>query len=51
MRLGPEIASYRRAAESFQAATKIPMSKNSLAELVDEYGKQLVAVQAGEAWK
>lgn len=49
MRLGEEIPSYRRAAESFEAATKIPMSKSSLAELVDAYGGRLVAVQAEEA--
>ena len=49
IRLGLEIPSYRRAAESFQAATQIPMSKSSLAELVDEYGRRLVEVQAREA--
>lgn len=48
-RLGLEIPSYRRAAESFQAATKIPMSKSSLAELVDECGGRLVEAQAREA--
>lgn len=48
-RLGLEIASFRRAAESFQAISKIPMSKSSLAELVNTYGKRLVALQAGEA--
>jgi hypothetical protein len=48
-RLGLEIPSYRRAAESFQAVSKIPMSKSSLAELVDEYGGRLVEVQAREA--
>jgi hypothetical protein len=48
-RLGLEIASYRRAAESFQAVSRIPMSKSSLAELVNEYGGRLVEVQAREA--
>jgi hypothetical protein len=49
LRLGVEIASYARAAESFTALTRIPLSKSSLHRLVDEYGKQVVAAQAAEA--
>lgn len=47
--LGVEIASYRRAAERFEALTKMPMSKSSLVRLVNEYGGKLVAEQAAEA--
>lgn len=49
VRFGVEIASYRRAAESFEAATRIAMSKSSMAELVNEYGGRLVVAQAEEA--
>jgi len=49
MRLGLEIPSYRRAAEAFEAVTQILMSKNSLAELMNEYGGRLVEAQADEA--
>ncbi len=44
-----EIPSYRRAAESYQEMTKIPVSKSSLARLVNQYGGQLVAQQKVEA--
>jgi hypothetical protein len=47
--LGVEIASYRRAAERFEALTKLPMSKSSLNRLADEFGGQVVAQQAVEA--
>ena len=36
VRAGTEIASHRRAAQSFAEATKIPMSKSSLGRLVNE---------------
>jgi hypothetical protein len=49
IRQGTEIASYRRAAESFQAQTKIPISKSTLQRLVDEYGGMLVEQQEKEA--
>jgi hypothetical protein len=49
LRLGVEIASYARAAESFTALTRVSMSKSSLHRLVDSYGGALVAEQAAEA--
>jgi hypothetical protein len=49
IRLGVEIASYRRAAECFQDLTKIPMSKSSLRELAMEFGGRLVEGQEQEA--
>jgi hypothetical protein len=49
VRQGVEIASYRRAAQNFEALTKLPMSKSSLVRLVEEYGGRLVAEQAAEA--
>ena len=49
LRLGVEIASYERAAESFSALTHVPLSKSSLQRLVNEYGGQLVAAQTVEA--
>ncbi len=49
VRLGVEIASLGRAAESFQASTKIPMSKSSLGRLVQEYGGKLMEQQEAEA--
>lgn len=47
--LGVEIPSVRRAAERFEALTKVPLSKSSMAALLKEYGGQLVAVQEKEA--
>ncbi len=47
--LGVEIPSYRRAAQRFEALTKLPMSKSSLERLTTEYGKKLVSYQAAEA--
>jgi hypothetical protein len=47
--LGVEIPSYRRAAQRFEALTKLPLSKSSLNRLADEYGGQVVAQQAVEA--
>ena len=41
--------SPRRAAASFEALTKLPLSKRSLSRLVTEYGRQVVAHQATEA--
>jgi hypothetical protein len=49
LRLGVEIASHTRAAESFTALTRMPMSKSSMHRLVEEYGKLLVNKQAAEA--
>jgi hypothetical protein len=49
VRLGVDVASYKRAAAEFRGLTKLPMSKSSLAELVEEYGERLVAIQADEA--
>lgn len=49
LRLGVEIPSYARAAESFEALTRMPMSKSSMHRLVSEYGKQVVDKQAAEA--
>lgn len=49
VRLGVEIASLGRAAESFQELTKISMSKSSLGRLVQEYGGKLVVEQKAEA--
>lgn len=47
--LGVEIPSYRRAAQRFEALTKLPLSKSSLTRLVTEFGGQVVAEQAAEA--
>jgi hypothetical protein len=49
VRQGSEIASHRRAAESFEAMTKIPVSKSSVGRLVTQYGSKIVAQQAAEA--
>lgn len=49
LRLGVDIASHARAAESFTALTRIPMSKSSMHRLVAEYGELLVNQQAAEA--
>lgn len=49
VRQGTEIPSHRRAAASFEAMTKIPVSKSSLGRLVTLYGGQIVAQQQGEA--
>lgn len=49
MRLGVEIASYERAAATFEAFTRMPLSKSSLQRLVVETGAVLVAEQAAEA--
>ena len=49
LRLGVDIPSYGRAAESFTALTHMPMSKSSMHRLVSEYGKQMVNQQAAEA--
>jgi len=47
--LAIQIPSYKRAASSFEALTKVPLSKSSLQGLVSEYGERLVAIQAAEA--
>jgi hypothetical protein len=47
--LGAEIPSFRRAAQRFVALTKSPMSKSSLARLVEECGNRVVVQQAAEA--
>jgi hypothetical protein len=49
LRLGVEIASYVRAAETFTALTGIAMSKSSLQRLVGEYGRCVVRAQAAQA--
>jgi hypothetical protein len=48
VRLVVEIPSYRRAAESLVALTKMPLSKSSLSALVQEYGQRLVEQQNAE---
>lgn len=47
--MGAEIASYKRAAESFAELSGVALSKSSLQRLVCEYGGQLVKEQADEA--
>ena len=47
--LGIQIPSYRRAAASFERVSKLSMSKSSMQDLVNEYGKQLVTIQEQEA--
>jgi hypothetical protein len=49
VKLGVEIASYRRAAENFTELTQVGVSKSWLAELVQSYGGKVVAQQAAEA--
>jgi hypothetical protein len=49
LRLGVEIASFRRAAETFGLLTHLPMSKSSLQRVTHETGQQVVAMQAEEA--
>jgi hypothetical protein len=49
LRLGVEIASYERAAQSYQELTGVAISGSSLQRLVVEYGGVLVAQQAQEA--
>ena len=47
--LGVEIASYRRAAERFEALTQLGMSKSSLQRLTTEAGQVVVEQQELEA--
>lgn len=49
VRLGVEIASYERAAATFEALTRLPLSKSSLQRLVTETGARLVEEQKAEA--
>ena len=49
VRLGVEIASYRRAAENFSELTKVGVSKSRLGELVKLYGGKIVVQQEAEA--
>jgi len=49
LRLAVDIPSYRRAAESFEALTQVPLSKSSLQGLVQEYGGRLVEQEAQQA--
>lgn len=49
LRLGVDIPSHERAAASFTALTKIPMSKSSMHRLVTEHGTRLVEQQAAAA--
>ena len=47
--LGVQIPSYARAAMSFEQLTKIPLSKSSMQQLVNEYGQRLGKIQDDEA--
>lgn len=47
--LGIQIPSYARAAMSFEQLTKIPLSKSSMQQLVNEYGQRLGKIQDDEA--
>ncbi len=49
VRVGVEIASYERAAETFVELSGVALSKSSLQRLVGEYGKAVVKQQAEEA--
>lgn len=49
VRQGTEIPSHRRAAVSFAAMTKIPVSKSSLGRLVKMYGRKIEVQQQAEA--
>lgn len=49
LQLGVEIPSYRRAAEAYEALTKMAVSKSELQRLAEEYGGQLVAIEAEAA--
>jgi len=49
VKLGVEIASYRRVVENFAELTQVGVSKSRLAELVKTYGGKIVAYQAAEA--
>ena len=49
LRVGTEIGSYVRGAETFVELTQIPLSKSSLQRLVAAYGSKVVAEQAAEA--
>jgi hypothetical protein len=49
LRLGVEIASHARAAQSFTALTRVEMSKSAMQRLVVEFGRQVVNEQAAEA--
>jgi len=49
LRLGVEIASFRRAAETFRILTRLPMSKSTLQRVGHETGQQIATIQAEEA--
>lgn len=49
LRLAVDVPSIRRAAEHFQAVSRIAISKSTLHELVGEYGCRLVQKEATEA--
>ncbi len=49
VRLGVEIASYERAAKTFEALTSVPLSKSALQRLVQTTGNAVVNAQAAEA--
>ena len=49
VRQGTEIPSYRRAAESFEAMTKIGVSKSSMGRLMKQYGGKIVEAQETQA--
>ena len=49
MRLGVEIASFERAADTFEALTQVGISKSSLQRLTEEMGSVVVSQQEAEA--
>ena len=49
VKLGVEIASYRRAAQNYVELTQVGVSKSQLGELVKTYGGKVVAQQEAEA--
>jgi hypothetical protein len=49
LEMAVQIASYSRAATSWERLTKIALSKSSLQQLAHEYGERLVGIQAEEA--
>ena len=49
VKVGVEIASYRRAVETFQELTQVSVSKSRLGQLVKTYGGKVVVQQQAEA--
>ena len=46
LQLGVAIPSYRRAAQAFEMAVKVPLSKSALQRVMQEYGSQLAAEES-----